>query len=152
VHRDEKVAKLPSHRMKRPRPFVLPLSAPALTIIEEVRKLRTAFNPYVFAGPTGRRISDTSCSNLLQATIPGVPLILHGCARSSFRDWAAENGVPDDVAEACLAHVEGNKTVAAYKRTSFLEARRRVMDDWAAYLNALNSQLTNYNCINKLAR
>ena len=55
--------------------------------------------------------------------------------RSSFRDWAAEEtDHRREMAEAALAHVARNQVEAAYRRTDLLERRRRLMDDWAAYL------------------
>ena len=55
--------------------------------------------------------------------------------RSSFRDWAAEaTDHPREVVEAALAHVVQNKVEAAYRRTDLFERRRRIMDDWAAYV------------------
>ncbi len=55
--------------------------------------------------------------------------------RSSFRDWAAEmTDHPREVVEAALAHVVGNKVEAAYARSDLFERRRRLMNDWAAYL------------------
>jgi integrase len=59
-------------------------------------------------------------------------LTAHGF-RSTFRDWASETGQPADVAEAALAHVVGDKTVAAYQRGDLLERRRQLMSDWADY-------------------
>jgi integrase len=59
---------------------------------------------------------------------------VHGF-RSSFRDWAADTGKASDLAEAALAHSIGDKTVAAYHRTDLFDPRRRLMDDWAAYLS-----------------
>ena len=57
--------------------------------------------------------------------------------RSSFRDWAAEKtDHPREVIEAALAHVVQNKVEAAYARSDLFERRRRLMDDWAAYLAA----------------
>ena len=54
--------------------------------------------------------------------------------RSSFRDWAAEEtDHPREVIEAALAHVVGNKVEAAYARSDLFE-RRRLMNDWSAYL------------------
>jgi len=55
--------------------------------------------------------------------------------RSTFRTWCAEVArCPRDIAEAALAHtiegVEGD-----YNRAEFLEARRKVMQDWADYLD-----------------
>jgi hypothetical protein len=42
---------------------------------------------------------------------------------------------PREVVEAALAHVVGNQTEAAYARSDLFERRRRLMDDWAAYVD-----------------
>ena len=53
----------------------------------------------------------------------------------SFRDWAAEEtDHPREVIEAALAHVVQNQVEAAYARSDLFKQRRRLMDDWAAYL------------------
>ena len=63
-----------------------------------------------------------------------IAAVPHGF-RSSFRDWAAdETDHPQEVAEAGLAHKVRNQVEAAYRRTDLFERRRRLMDDWAAYL------------------
>ena len=82
----------------------------------------------------GRPLFETRLRQLLQKhRIAQVP---HGF-RSSFRDWAAEEtDHPREVVEAALAHVVQNKVEAAYRRTDLFERRRRLMDDWAAYLAA----------------
>ena len=55
--------------------------------------------------------------------------------RSSFRDWATEEtDHPNEVVEAALAHEVQNKVEAAYRRTDLFERRRRLMNDWAAYV------------------
>ncbi len=60
-------------------------------------------------------------------------LTAHGF-RSSFRDWVAEcTDYPNEVAEAALAHVVGDRTEAAYRRGDLFEKRRRLMQDWADY-------------------
>ena len=57
--------------------------------------------------------------------------------RSSFRGWAAEEtGHPREVVEAVLAHTVRNQVEAAYWRTDLLERRRRLIEDWAAYLSS----------------
>jgi integrase len=58
---------------------------------------------------------------------------VHGF-RSAFRDWAAEHGVDDSVAEQCLAHKIGTAVTRAYLRTTVLERRRKVMAEWPAFL------------------
>ena len=66
---------------------------------------------------------------------PGARLSGHGF-RWSFRNWAAERtGHPREVIEAALAHVVQNKVEAAYARSDLFARRRRVMDDWSAYLD-----------------
>ena len=67
-----------------------------------------------------------------QHEIVAVP---HGF-RSSLRDWAAEQtDHPREVIEAALAHVVQNKVEAAYARSDLFKRRRRLVSDWAAYLD-----------------
>ena len=55
--------------------------------------------------------------------------------RSAFRDWAGDRtDHPRDVVEAALAHTIKNKAEAAYRRSTAIEKRRALMNDWAAYL------------------
>jgi len=48
-----------------------------------------------------------------------------------------ETGFAPDVVERQLAHVERNKTRAAYNRSSYLPERRAMMQQWADMLDAL---------------
>ncbi len=71
----------------------------------------------------------------------GIAAVPHGF-RSSFRDWAAEEtDHPREVVEAALAHRVRNQVEAAYRRSDLFERRRRLMDDWAAYLAGENAEL-----------
>jgi integrase len=54
--------------------------------------------------------------------------------RSSFRDWAGDREVAPEIAEAALAHRVGSAVVRAYRRGDAFDLRRRLMDDWAAYV------------------
>ena len=47
----------------------------------------------------------------------------------------ADNAVPFELAEACLAHAVGNAVVQAYQRSSLLERRRPIMNAWASFLS-----------------
>ena len=82
---------------------------------------------------SGRPIATSTLPKMLQYhEIAAVP---HGF-RSSFRDWAAEEtDHPREVIEAALAHVVQNKVEAAYARSDLFERRRRLMEDWSAYLD-----------------
>ncbi len=88
----------------------------------------------VFPGQRGGMLSDMTMNKVLRTA--GQPYDAHGF-RSSFRDWAAEKmpEIPDPVAEAALAHVVPDKVVRAYKRTTFVEMRRKLLDGWGASLS-----------------
>lgn len=61
----------------------------------------------------------------------GEAITAHGF-RSSFRDWVGEASTHStDLAEAALAHVIRDKTVAAYARGDLFAKRARLMADWA---------------------
>ena len=87
----------------------------------------------VFVTERGKPLGGERLTRLLKRhRIAAVP---HGF-RSSFRDWAAEEtDHPREVVEAALAHVVENKVEAAYMRSDLFERRRRLMDDWAGYLD-----------------
>ena len=82
-------------------------------------------------------MSDSTMSKLLRENrVAAVP---HGF-RSSFRDWTSERtDVSGVVAEMALAHVEKDKTVAAYARSDLFERRRKLMAEWADYLGDIGT-------------
>lgn len=61
------------------------------------------------------------------------PAVPHGL-RSTFRQWAAEQGYPRDMAELALAHTVGSDVERAYQRSDMLERRREMMSAWAEFL------------------
>jgi integrase len=111
----------------------VPLSDSAVDILQQLLPLKKSEEDYIFpGGKPGGKLSDVILSDRLAEAYEGVTV--HGM-RSSFRDWAAEIGrYPREVAEAALAHVNKDKTEAAYLRTDFLEQRRPLMQDWANFL------------------
>jgi integrase len=58
------------------------------------------------------------------------PAVPHGL-RSTFRNWAGEQGYERDLAEMALAHVVGTKVERSYRRTALLERRRPMLAAWA---------------------
>jgi integrase len=56
--------------------------------------------------------------------------------RSTFRDWAAElTNYPDEIRKAASGHTVGDAVQQAYQRTDLLEKRKRMMTDWANFLD-----------------
>ena len=124
---------VPAKRMKSKREHRVPLCGRAAEILEAARALGDGRSSLVFPSQGGKPICITRLPRLLQnLKVAAVP---HGF-RSSFRDWAAEEtDHPREVIEAALAHVVANQTEAAYARSDLFERRRRLMDDWADYLD-----------------
>ena len=128
---DAGVWTIPAARMKAKRDHRVPLSRRALAILHDVQRLSDGTG-LVFPNPRGKPLSDATLSQLIKEL--GIAAVPHGF-RSSFRDWAAEQtSTPREVVEAALAHTVQNPTEAAYARSDLFERRRRLMDDWAAYL------------------
>jgi len=128
----DKVWTVPADRMKAGRPHRVPLSAAALDVLKRASLIRLEGTDFVFPGQRGGMLSDMSLSKIMKLEERG-DATPHGF-RSSFRDWAAEkSGMPGEWAEAALAHVVKNRVEAAYRRTDYIEQRRRLMDAWGAF-------------------
>ena len=127
---DKAVWTIPAERMKMGKPHDVPLSDAAIVILRKQFATR-GLNPHVFPGRPMRPLSTMAMAMMLRRL--GVPVTVHGF-RSSFRDWAAEQGVPFDLAEASLAHAIGSNVTRSYLRTSMLELRRPVLASWAAFV------------------
>jgi integrase len=139
---------VPAQRMKREREHRVPLTAPALAIVEYMCSVRQ--NDYVFPGDQADApLSDMALTETIRRmnearAKAGLPLwvdpkqgnrevVPHGF-RSSFDDWVGEDtDFPDWLADAALAHAKGDKVEAAYKRGDALKKRRKLMDAWAQH-------------------
>lgn len=118
---------IPAHRMKAGKEHRVPLSTPAIQLLESLPRFLD--NDLVFPAPRGGILSDMTLTAVMRRMqVDAVP---HGF-RSTFRDWCAERThYPREMAEFALAHTLDNKTEAAYLRTDMLEKRRAMMQEWA---------------------
>ena len=118
----------------------IPLSDAALEVLESVRPLRD-LSDLVFPSPVrpGRPLSDMSLTKVLRDTGLADRATVHGM-RAAFRNWCAETGKPREVAEAALAHAVGG-VEGAYFRSDLFARRRRLMNQWAAYLTGRSAKV-----------
>ncbi len=132
--------RIPASRMKMREPHLVPLSRQAVALLKELRRL-TGGGRYLF--PSLRTPERPISENTLNAALrrlgySGEEMTAHG-----FRAMAStllnEQGFPPDVIELQLAHKERNKVRAAYNRAERLEERRKMMQAWADYLDALKA-------------
>lgn len=128
---------IPAERMKAGREHVVPLSAQAVSLFERMKEHKRGDSDLVFPGQRrGKPLSDMTLLKVLRDM--GRQETTHGF-RSSFRTWVAEETHwPREIAEAAIAHVNKDKTEAAYQRGSMLEKRREMMAAWGAYCVGAN--------------
>ena len=124
-----KVWTVPPHRMKADKEHTAPLSNAALALLLSLPRDR---GEYIFAGANGARLQADSMRQTLRQ-LGRRDVTVHGF-RSSFRDWASEKTMHENiVCELALAHAIDSKVEASYRRGVLLEKRARLMADWAAY-------------------
>ena len=129
---DEATWTVPASRMKMQKAHAVPLSDAAVAILRDLEAARGK-SPYVFPGGRPRQpLSIMSMTMVMRRGGDG-DWTVHGM-RSAARSWMADNSVAFELAEACLAHAVGNAVAQAYQRSSMLERRRPVMQDWASFL------------------
>lgn len=123
---------IPAARMKAGKQHIVPLSAGAVAVFRKAAEYRKASDDLVFHGlKRGKPLSDMTLLKVLRDM--DQPYTVHGF-RSAFRDWVAEETiVSGEIAEAALAHAIPNRVEAAYRRTDFLEKRRKLMESWSQY-------------------
>lgn len=123
---------IPAERMKVGNVHMIPLPEAALNVLERAKALKSPLSDLVFPGQNPKcPMSDMTLLKILRDK--GLDVTVHGF-RSSFRDWVAEEtSYQGEVAEAALAHTISNKVEAAYRRTDYLEKRKALMADWAAF-------------------
>lgn len=127
---------VPADRMKMGRVHHVPLAPEAMDVFRRAEALRVPCSDLVFPGQRLKnQLSDMTLLKVMRDMETGVTV--HGF-RSAFRDWVAEEtSYPGEVAEAALAHAIPDKVEAAYRRTDFLEKRRSLMREWAAFCTSL---------------
>jgi integrase len=127
---EQRAWRIPAHRMKSSREHRVPLSEPALDILEKMTAIRVS--EFVFPGLSGRPIGELALFSMLRDMGRG-DITAHGF-RSTFRDWAGnETHFPRELAEHALAHAIGDKAEQAYRRSDALARRRELMDAWARH-------------------
>jgi integrase len=149
---EKKLWTIPKDRMKASRDHEVPLSARAVVILELMKEIKSG--EIVFSGrKPGTPMSNMTMASLLDRLLnpaqpekPAAkkttakskpaeqdPPTVHGF-RATFKTWCSDHAKAErEIAEHALAHNVGNKVEMAYQRTTLLELRRELMNDWADY-------------------
>ncbi len=131
IDRPGAIWKIPGERMKMAEDHSVPLTEPALAILDEMRD--GSQGDLIFPSAGDEPFSDMAMLAVLDRLGYG-HVTVHGF-RATFGTWAEEcTDYPDCVREAALAHKYKSETMAAYQRGAKLEKRRALMKDWADFI------------------
>ena len=132
---------IPAKRMKMREPHLVPLATQAVEILRELHAL-TGGGRYVFPGArtNGRPMSE----NAVLAALRRLGYAKGEMSGHGFRAMARTIldevlHVRPDFIEHQLAHAVRDPNGRAYNRTAHLEERRKMMQEWADYLDKLKA-------------
>jgi integrase len=126
--------RIPAERMKGRRPHTVPLSPPAIQLLNSL--YREEGNPYLFISTRtgGTHIVESTVTFALRRA--GCASTIHGF-RSCLKTWAEEQtNFPGLVIELSLAHKVGTAVENAYRRGDIIVKRRRLMEQWARFVTS----------------
>lgn len=140
--------RIPGERMKMREQHIVPLSRQAVEILRELEPLTSRGIPakptaprYVFPGAQSRERPMSENAILAALRRMGYPkeeMTGHGF-RSMASTLLHEQGWNHQAIERQLAHAERNAVSAAYNFAEHLPERRKMMQAWADYLDALRA-------------
>ena len=133
--------RIPCEKMKvsTGRDFIVPLAPQAVALINKIRP-ETGFSQYLFPSPRSDK-RPMSANGVLSALrrmgYTSDEMTGHG-VRAMARTICAEVlDFQPEVIEEQLAHQKPGALRDANDRTQYLKQRRKLMNDWAAYLDQL---------------
>ncbi len=132
---------IPAGRMKMREPHLVPLATQAVAILRDLH-LVTGGGLYVFPGArsNGRPMSENAVLVALRCMgIPKEEMSGHGFRAMARTILDEVLGVRPDLIEHQLAHSVKDPNGRAYNRTAHLPERRKMMQQWADYLDKLKT-------------
>ena len=138
--------RIPGERMKMREQHIVPLSSQAVEILRELepltnRGIEARPNAPRFVFPSARSRERAMSNNAVLAALRRMGYAKDEMTGHGFRSMAStllhEQGWNHQVIERQLAHAERNAVSAAYNFAEHLPERRRMMQAWADYLDAL---------------
>ncbi|HHF7367644.1 TPA: tyrosine-type recombinase/integrase [Legionella bozemanae] len=126
---------------KTDTPHIVPLATQAISILKELHPL-TGNNTFVF--PSARSNDRPMSDNAILAALRRLDIRKEEATGHGFRATARTLldevlGVRPDIIEHQLAHAVRDPNGRAYNRTAHLPERKKMMQDWANYLDLLKN-------------
>lgn len=130
--------RIPAAKMKMRQTHIVPLAKQALETLAEIHPF-TGKGRYLF--PSERTVLRPISDGTLNAALRRMGYSKDEVVAHGFRSMAStllnEQGWNRDAIERQLAHTEGNSVRRAYNYAEFLPERRKMMQNYADYLDGL---------------
>ena len=142
INFDKNEWNIPAERMKMGEPHLVPLSRQSVAVLRELYPM-TGRGVYLFPSPRSnlRPMSDNAVLSALRRMGIGKDEMSGHGFRAMARTVLDEVlHVRPDYIEHQLAHAVRDPNGRAYNRTAHLPERRKMMQDWADYLDRLREQ------------
>jgi len=135
---DDTLIRIPADEMKKDREHIVPLASQVVEQLQNTQSM-TRYSEYIF--PNSRDASKPLSKNVMTNQLRTLGYSADVMSAHGFRSTAStilhEQGWNHDVIEVQLAHLTGTATSRAYNRSLYLKERRKMMQEWADYLESL---------------
>jgi len=132
---------IPAWRMKMKKAHIVPLSRQAVEILKEQQKLTGQWdNVFPNRIHPDKFMSNNTVLKALEGLGYKGKMTGHGFRALAMSTIKEKLNYRHEVVDRQLAHAPRNKVDAAYDRAKFLDDRKRMMQDWANYLDTAASQ------------
>lgn len=137
---ENKLWRIPAHKMKMALPHIVPLSKQSLELIEGLKPL-TGNKQFVFYNhSTAKPLSNNALLSAIRTMGYMGKMTGHG-----FRGLASttlhEQGYLHDAIEIQLAHQVGNAVSQAYNHAQHMDYRIKMMQEWSDFIDSLRNNV-----------
>ncbi len=129
---------VPAERMKMRKPHIIPLSKQVLSILHRLKEY-SEHREYIF--PSQRDPRSHMSNNTILVALDRMGYrgqhTGHGFRALAMSTIKEKLGYRHEVIDRQLAHAHKSQIDAAYDRAKFLDERKKMMQDWADYLDKI---------------
>ena len=139
---DEKMWVIPAERMKMGRPHMVPLCHQAISLLRELKTLNPPNRIHIFPSrnnPRNHMSNNTILTAIARMGYRGTHTG-HGFRALAMSTIKEKLKYRHEVVDRQLAHAPKNQIDKAYDRAKYMDERIVMMQEWADYLDALNTK------------
>ena len=134
---------IPASEMKMNRDHIVPLSNQVIELLKEQKEEVDLFNTeWVFPSQQKLRnpMSDGTVNKAIKRLGFGDDMVAHGFRALAHTTIREELEYNSEIIEKQLAHKSGGSLGEAYDRTTFIDKRKVMMQDWADYIDSIGNK------------